>query len=276
MERETGGGQTGIHYEMRGGGRQSVILVHGLPSSLREWDRLALRLADRGYLTIALDLPGNGDSIKPARVSDYTADAFYKLFEDWVPELALDAAPVLLGHSFGGYLCLRYALDHPQALRGLVLINPFLAYTHLTTVNRLLLARSEMAEFALKYVPSRLMPSLLWAGSLVRRGLAIRSYLSPGELRNTTADFKRCSPWIARLPHTLGDLTPRLSALALPTLLLWGKHDWTLSPAWYALAAARLPRSKSFALNAGHNPHLSNFEEVYALVVDYLQMFLVE
>ena len=262
--------QSGIHYETRGAGPQSVILVHGLPSSHCEWERMALSLAAHGYRSIALDLPGHGESFKPARAADYQAEPFYAVFEAWMQGLALPSAPVLLGHSFGGYLCLRYALDHPQAVRALMLINPFLAYAQMVRVNRLLLARPEMAAFALKHVPSRLMPPLLWAGSLVRRGLRVGSYLTKIQLRQSAVDFKRCSPHISRLPRTLDDLTPRLASLELPTFLLWGRRDPTLAPGWYAQAAALMPHATCRTLNAGHNPQMSNFEEVRALVLDYL------
>ena len=90
-------------------------------------------------------------------------------------------------------------------------------------------------------------------------------------VRQSAADFKRCSPQVARLARTVDDLTPRLKGLALPTLLIWGRHDPTLSPEWYVRAASLLPNAKSQGLDAGHNPQLANFEEVWTLVIDFLE-----
>ncbi|HVP22264.1 MAG TPA: alpha/beta hydrolase [Anaerolineaceae bacterium] len=260
-----------IHYQICGKGDKTVILVHGLLSSLREWDRMSQKLVSGGYRTIALDLPGHGESLKPAEVDFYSADSFYKYFKEWIDHLNLAAPPVLIGHSFGGNLCLRYTLDHQQDLGGLVLMSPFLAYDQVPGLVRFVLASPRIAAGSLKNAPFGLIKFILWAGNLIRRNSRLTSFLSKSELHQMAIDFKKCSPNIAYLSGTVGDITVRLVEVKLPALLIWGKHDHILSASWYLQGALKIPHATRKVLNAGHNPHLSNISEVYPILVDFLE-----
>ncbi|HEX7474553.1 MAG TPA: alpha/beta hydrolase [Dehalococcoidales bacterium] len=260
-----------IHYQTRGEGNKTIILAHGLPSSIQEWDLMSQKLVSNGYQAIALDLPGHGDSFKPNEIDFYSADTFYIHFKEWINHLNIGTPPVLLGHSFGGYLSLRYALDHQRDVRGLILIDPFLSYDQLVGINRFLLSYPLISVHFLKNAPIRLIKFFLWAGSLVRRKFRIHSYLSKSELYKMAVDFKRCSPNIAYLPKTITDITTNLADLNIPTLLIWGNQDKTLSVSWYLNIVSKLPNSTYKVLNAGHNPHLSNFFEVYPIVLEFLE-----
>lgn len=266
-------GHPDIHYETYGEGNNTIILTHGLPSSHQEWHLMSQKLVSKGYQTIALDLPGHGDSLKPAEIDFYTADAFYLRFKDWIHHLNLAAPPVLLGHSFGGYLCLRYALEHQRDVRGLILINPFLSYDQLSGINRFLISYPRLAIGFLNYAPFWLVKALLWVGSLIRRNSRIYSFLSKSELHQAAVDFKRCSPNLIYLARTIQDITPHAPDLKTPTLLIWSSKDHTLSVSWYSKLASKLPNSTCKVLNAGHNPQLSNFSEVYPSVLEFLENY---
>jgi pimeloyl-ACP methyl ester carboxylesterase len=263
-------GSQAIHYQIQGEGPKSVVLVHGLPSSHLEWNLMSQRLVSAGYRTIALDLPGHGDSLKPDEIEFYSTNTFSACFNEWLMGQNLDPAPVLIGHSFGGHLCLRYTLEHQRQMAGLILINPFLSYRQLPGINRSLLSYPPGSTYLLRNAPFWLLKSLIWAGSLVRRKNRIVSFLSKSELHNMAVDFKRCSPKIAYLPATVRDVTTNLADLHLPTTLIWGKNDRTLSVSWYLNTLSKLPHAGHKVLNAGHSPHLSNFNEVYPVVLDFL------
>ena len=81
-------------------------------------------MAKPGSTVYALDLPGHGDSSKPPQRAAYTSDAVYRAFSAWLESLDLAQPPVLVGHSLGGYLSLRYACDHPDWVSRLALIDP--------------------------------------------------------------------------------------------------------------------------------------------------------
>jgi len=106
-------------------GQGSVILLEsggGLDST--EWSALAPRLAqETGATVIAYDRAGFGKSDLP--------ETKYDLREDtaalWrgLRTLGLDRNLILVGHSYGGFLIRFEAAEHPDAVRGLVFVDPF-------------------------------------------------------------------------------------------------------------------------------------------------------
>ena len=96
-----------LHYlEWGKAGNPALILLHGGSAHAHWWDHIAPALA-RTHRVLALDLRGHGESAwthPPAyEVMDYVAD-----LEGVVTALELDA-PVLMGHSLGGFVALCYA-----------------------------------------------------------------------------------------------------------------------------------------------------------------------
>ncbi len=107
-----------VHYEVLGRGRP-VILVHGWLSSWRYWIPTMQQLSMK-YRTYALDLWGYGDSGKdPARCS---LDAHVRLLDAFLEKLGIGKV-ALVGHSLGGAVVIRYALQHPDKVARLMTIS---------------------------------------------------------------------------------------------------------------------------------------------------------
>jgi pimeloyl-ACP methyl ester carboxylesterase len=91
-----------------------VVLLHGTKFSARTWQNLGTLdvLAQTGCRVHALDMPGFGNSpksqIQPSELLD-------SIIQDL-------NAPVLIGPSMGGALCLEYYFAHPSSVRALVLV----------------------------------------------------------------------------------------------------------------------------------------------------------
>ncbi|MET4158376.1 alpha/beta fold hydrolase [Agromyces sp. PvR057] len=104
----------------------AYVLVHGLGMAAEYWGGLDERLADSGRV-LALDLPGFGDSPKPARaltVSE-TADLVAELLTELLDDGRSSAArPVLVGHSLGAQVVADLAARHPELVDRVVLIGP--------------------------------------------------------------------------------------------------------------------------------------------------------
>lgn len=105
------------------GGDVGVLLCHGFtgsPISLRPW---AQNLIDAGYTVRLPLLPGHGTSWQDANLTT---------FDDWFTAAQVDLAElmgrcrsvVVAGLSMGGTLTLRLAQTHPEAIAGIVLVNP--------------------------------------------------------------------------------------------------------------------------------------------------------
>ena len=98
-----------------------IVFIHGLVTSARSWDACADALADR-YQTIAIDLPGHGDSPCPDDDPEaFTRDAALADIDEVLASVGRPA--ILVGHSLGGYLALAHAATRPNAARGVVAIN---------------------------------------------------------------------------------------------------------------------------------------------------------
>jgi pimeloyl-ACP methyl ester carboxylesterase len=109
-----------LAFEDAGSGPTRLILVHGWRADHSVWRDLIAALGP-GIRTLAVDLRGSGAS--QAAPGPYDLNRFAADLRDLVDALAL-APVVVVGHSMGGTIALRFALDAPQATLGLVLIAP--------------------------------------------------------------------------------------------------------------------------------------------------------
>ena len=105
---------------IRRGSGDPIVFIHGMGTAASTWDACAEALADR-YLTIAVDLPGHGDSPCPEDRAAFTRDAALADLDLVLAELGGPA--VLVGHSLGGYLALAHAATRPNVARGTVVLN---------------------------------------------------------------------------------------------------------------------------------------------------------
>jgi haloacetate dehalogenase len=121
----------------QGGAGPAVLLLHGHPRTSSTWHRVAPLLVRAGHTVVCMDLPGYGRSGKPAPAADHR------------PHCKRAGAGLLLaamrslghvrfdvvGHDRGSYYALRLALDHPSAVRRLVLIDCIPISEHLDRVD---------------------------------------------------------------------------------------------------------------------------------------------
>ena len=96
------------------------MLIHGLGSYAKAWTKNVAALA-KEHRVIAIDLPGYGSSDKPD--APYSMTYFAEVLHGLLAQLDVHQ-PVLVGHSMGGQIAITYALQYPDAYRGLVLTSP--------------------------------------------------------------------------------------------------------------------------------------------------------
>ena len=127
----------GVHINaVVGGTGPPLLLLHGHPQTHAIWHRVAPALAAR-YTVVAADLRGYGDSSKPDGAADHANYAKRTLAQDQVVLMqALGFARFdLMAHDRGARVAHRLALDHPQSVQRLVLLDiaPTLAMYEQTT-----------------------------------------------------------------------------------------------------------------------------------------------
>ncbi|MEN3746758.1 alpha/beta hydrolase [Sphingomonas sp. HF-S3] len=101
---------------------RTVVLLHGKNFCAATWEATARTLAARGYRVIVPDQIGFCKSSKPAGYQ-YSFHAMTELTRGLLDQAAVGKV-VLVGHSTGGILAMRFALLHPERLERLVLVNP--------------------------------------------------------------------------------------------------------------------------------------------------------
>jgi len=115
------------HIHLRYGGRPdrpALLLLHGFPESHVMWHRVAQRLASEFFLVLP-DLRGYGDSMKPVGALDHANYSKRRMAQDMMDLMfALDRPQFFLcGHDRGGRVAHRLALDHPEHVQRLALID---------------------------------------------------------------------------------------------------------------------------------------------------------
>ena len=107
-----------MNYEIIGEG-QSLLFIHGLGSSLRDWED-QVPVFSKKYKTIAIDLRGHGETDKPK--GPYGISMFADDIAELLKSLKLEPVNVV-GISLGGAIGFHLAIDYPELIKSLVVVN---------------------------------------------------------------------------------------------------------------------------------------------------------
>ena len=154
-----------VHYVDRGSGRP-ILMIHGLGGQLHHMLRPLMEEFGDGYRLIAMDRPGSGYSTRPDGKADLASQA--RFVSRFMEKLGIERA-LLVGHSLGGAIALRTAIEHPDKVAGLALLAPL---------------TGQLAE-----VPPQFRPMLIRSPHL--RSLLAHTIAVPASVRNAqeTLDF---------------------------------------------------------------------------------------
>ncbi len=221
-----------------GGHGQPLLLLHGYPQTHVIWHKVAPRLAER-FTVVAADLRGYGDSDKPAAAADHSNYSKRVMARDQVElmrQLGFDQF-LLAGHDRGARVAHRLALDHPERVRKLALLDVSPTLKMYASTNR---------EFAQAYYhwffliqPHPLPEKLIWGNpqfyllNKIGSGSAGLAPFAPEALyeymRCFTLDtvLATCEDYRAAatidLEHDRADIQAG-HKITCPVLVLWGQH----------------------------------------------------
>ena len=109
-----------MRWEERGEG-QTVVFVHGIPTSPRLWRRVIPKV--NGARCLAWEMVGYRASIPEGAGRDISVARQAGYLADWMREVGLGDGAVVVGHDLGGGVAQILAVRHPELVRGLVLMN---------------------------------------------------------------------------------------------------------------------------------------------------------
>ncbi len=256
------------------GAGKPVLLIHGgdAGAGCLRWYPVIGPLSVR-FQVIAPDLIGYGEFVQPWAAYDRP------FFSHWLKDFldALDLRRVhLVGHSVGGAIALQFALDHPEYLERLVLVNT-------TALDR-----------GTQKVPASLKLRLIWQNLFPSRRasrwfLEYHGLVDPQKLDETMLDVEEYGAEVIRGPggrrvFWLGRgrvIAPfqmeALSQIGHPTLFLWGETDPNYPPSQAGRAMGVMPDARLQLIpQAGHNsfydqPYVFNDALIRFLLEDHLR-----
>jgi len=271
-------GSLRVHHTYGGRGTP-VVFIHGLGSSgYMEWRRNLEPAAER-HRVFAPDMPGYGRSDKPR--ARYTIPYFARFIQRYMQDRRLRSAAVV-GASLGGRVALELALERPELVRKLVLVNTLglgrpkvrmaqMAYG-LVTIPRVGEAVMRFTRDALTWAPRAMIRRVAsrYAGSATDMNDALDdAYLDDLREMHAAEGFDAAylstvralvNPRALRGGHH--DVTQRLNELRIPVQLIWGADD-PLFPLAHAERAESLIEGARLAVieGAGHSPQAEKPEE---------------
>ncbi|MBI2620450.1 MAG: alpha/beta fold hydrolase [Ignavibacteriales bacterium] len=236
-------GGTNIHYYEASPERPvaSILLVHGLGTSTSTWMHLLPGLAQK-YHVLAPDLPGFGFSFRDDGFSPHTIDEYTGELDEFVSHTLPKDPFLLLGHSLGGWITMKYAIRRPQKVAHLILINSAgLHYQGVEHVRDLFDLRSPrdtkiLLDHIWKHYPWYFRPFTPFVfEDLVRRKV----------------------PQIVQTIEERDFLNADLHRLTMPVSVIWGLGDRLISTKALELLKEKLPARRIYTIEqSGHVPQL--------------------
>lgn len=264
---------TGIEVSLleAGTGGRPLLLIHGFTGAKEDFADHADVLAADGWHVVAPDLRGHGASDQPAGLYAYTLKTFATDVLAVADALGWDRF-ALLGHSMGGMVVQVAALEAPERLVGLVLMD--------TTHGPLGGIDPDGIELGKSVVEQGGMAALVEAQRDRAGDLATAAdqrlretrpgYIEFGENKSRACSGDMWRAMIDEIVFTQPDRLADLAGLAVPTLVIVGEQDQPFLSHADAMAATIPSVQRATISDAGHSPQFENPDEWYGVLSSFL------
>jgi pimeloyl-ACP methyl ester carboxylesterase len=248
-----------VAYSDTGAG-PPILLLHATLHDRHDFDPVVAALA-HGHRVIAVDWPGHGES---DRIDGITGPLLADVLEEVVDSLGLENV-VLIGNSVGGSAAARLAITRPQAVAGLVLVNTggFVPNNPFTKAFCRLMGTRAIARWVLpRFVPMYMKAHTPADKEIVGKAVA----------RARTADGVATAASLWRsFASPEYDLRDRAHRIEVPTLVVWGARDPTLSLRIGRATHQAIRGSQLAVLQTGHVVFSSDPEGFLEVVEPFLR-----
>jgi 2-hydroxymuconate-semialdehyde hydrolase len=248
-------GEVSVCLEAAGEG-VPLLLLHGFPATRHLWSRVAPQLINAGFRVLVPDLVGYGDSEAPAgsRI-DMRSQAGWML--ELLDRLGVER-PVIIAHDVGSAAAQLMVVNAPERVRGLAVLDG--------------VCGSEWAMDAIRSIQAwdpaaahRLFPVL---ARRLAKSPALRDMLAVYQGEKGGLRLIRAARDLD--PTQTADLSERLSASGVPSIVLWGESDEFLGIRQVGEPLAKLLNAPLVRLPGGHFTPLDCPMEVSEALCSFL------
>lgn len=220
-----------------------ILILHGWGSSSLKWQRAGELLAEKGFKVIVPDLPGFGKTEQPKEA--WGLDEYSSFVQDLVGQMNLSSF-VLAGHSFGGALAVKMALNNP--IKKVFLIGPALIRTKTLKKRIIYLASKILKPFAFP-LARRAFYKVVKSDYSWQKGIMKESYLKV---------IKE-------------DLTPLLKEVKSKVVLVFGEKDNITDLKQAKMIKERIGSSSlEIVKGAGHDLEISCPEQLVKIILNHI------
>lgn len=239
-----------MHYIESGNGEKVVLCIHGNFGSCKWFKPLMARLKNKRIL--AVDLPNFGDSSR----ADSSLQFYARAVNEFIEKMQIK--PAVVAHSLGGAVGMLLAINHPESLRSLVLVDP-------CPVDGLTTPTENMPYLEL-YKTNR---------SIVRKSIVglLKNVKDRKFVEQLVDDALKMNP-DSVYPHAdeLGrfNIVEKAKSISVPVLVLWGELDTLLTRKQMERTAQALNGELRILKNIGHSAFVEDPDLFIDVVKDYL------
>jgi pimeloyl-ACP methyl ester carboxylesterase len=248
-----------------------VLLLHGANLSLESWEPWLQRLEGAVRL-IAVDLPGHGLTGAIAE-GDYSLSGMVAFVDAFTRCLRLDQPFVLAGHSYGGEIAWRFAIQHPERIAKLILVAPAgLSEAGGPSGRIYRLVRRPLGPLLLHLLASRErfaagLRATFYDEALVTPDMIERCWQFSRRRGTPAATIARI-----RSQRLEPAMIARLGEIRAPTLILWGRDDPVFPAQLGNVLTKSIPNARLIGYEScGHHPMAEQSERTSSDVIAFLK-----
>ena len=230
-----------VNYIQYGEGKD-ILLLHGWGQNIEMMKMLGDNFSDRFRITI-LDFPGFGLSEEPSE--SWTIKDFADMLDEFVKELGIKK-PIIMGHSFGGRVAIRYSADH--------------------VVEKIVLFGSPCVReerelpLSVKILKGiKKLPGMDKIGEFAKNFIGSREYKAASPImRQTLVDVVN------------EDLSKYAKEIDCPTLLIWGENDTEAPVEDAKILEGIMVEAALIVLPGTHYAYIENLGQVVNILNNFI------
>lgn len=237
-----------IYYEEYGCGEKILIFLHGWGNSCQSFTKQIEYFKDKYHLYL-IDMPGFGKSSEPPK--PYSLNDYIEVLENFIIDKQINC-PILVGHSFGGRIAIKYASSKK--------------ISHLILIASAGLKKKRRTKTRFKILKYKIKKK--WYQ--ITKNYALYNYL----IKNSgSSDYQNASSILKKTMIKVinEDLSKQLKKINVKTLLIWGQQD-TETPIEQGEKMKKMIKGAALVVfkKGTHFVHQENEKEINKIIEDFV------